>query len=57
MQAGHPLSLLLFGTLIIVVIAAVVLLLRFLRKPGNRHPMDGQRERSIDEIRRDGPDR
>jgi hypothetical protein len=30
---------------------AIVLLVRFLRKPANRHPMDGQRERNIGEIR------
>lgn len=53
---GSPISLLMFGTLAIVVIVGIVLLLRLLRKPENRHPMDGQRERNIDEIRRDGPD-
>jgi hypothetical protein len=42
-----------FGTLIIALIIAVVLLLRFLRKPENRHPMDGQPERNIDQIRDD----
>lgn len=52
---GSPISLLMFGTLAIVVIVGIVLLLRHLRKPGNRHPMDGERERNIDEIRRDGP--
>lgn len=52
---GSPISFLMFGTLAAVVIIGVILLLRFLRKPGNRHPMDGQRERNIDEIRRDGP--
>lgn len=40
-----------FGTLIIGLIVAIVLLLRFLRKPENRHPMEGQRERNIQEIR------
>jgi hypothetical protein len=40
-----------FGTLIIGLIVAIVLLLRFLRKPENRHPMEGQRERNIAEIR------
>ncbi|MCX7284917.1 MAG: hypothetical protein NTX28_12880 [Novosphingobium sp.] len=38
------------GTLVIGLIIAVILLLRFLRKPGNRHPMAGQRERNISEI-------
>ena len=42
-----------FGTLIIALIIAVVLLLRFLRKPENRHPMDGQPERDIQHIRED----
>ena len=42
-----------FGTLIIALLIAVVLLLRFLRKPENRHPMDGQRERNIEQIRDD----
>lgn len=52
---GGPISLLMFGTLIVVVIVGVVLLLRHLRKPENRHPMAGERERNIDEIRREGP--
>ena len=38
-------------TLIASVMIAIVLLVRFLRKPANRHPMDGQRERNIGEIR------
>ena len=42
-----------FGTLVLALIIAVVLLLRFLRKPENRHPMDGQPERSIEQIRDD----
>ena len=42
-----------FGTLIIALIVAVVLLLRFLRKTENRHPMDGQPERNIQQIRDD----
>lgn len=36
-----------FGTLGIALVIAVLLLLRFLRKPENRHPMDGQQERNI----------
>ena len=46
-------SLLGFGTLILALIIAVVILLRFLRKPENRHPMDGQPERNIQQIRED----
>lgn len=42
-----------FGTLILALIIAVVVLLRFLRKPENRHPMDGQPERNIQQIRND----
>ena len=42
-----------FGTLILALIIAVVVLLRFLRKPENRHPMDGQPERNIEQIRED----
>ena len=38
-------------TLIAGLLIAVFLLMRFLRKPANRHPMDGQRERNIGEIR------
>lgn len=38
-------------TLIASLLIAIVLLVRFLRKPANRHPMDGQRERNIGEIR------
>ena len=55
-MSGGPISLLMFGTLTAVLIIGLVLLLRFLRKPGNRHPMEGQRERNIDEIRREGPE-
>ncbi len=42
-----------FGTLVIALIIAVLLLLRFLRKPENRHPMDGEPERNIQQIRDD----
>ena len=41
------------GTLILALIIAVVILLHFLRKPENRHPMDGQPERNIQQIRDD----
>lgn len=37
--------------LIAGLLIAVCLFMRFLRKPANRHPMDGQRERNIGEIR------
>lgn len=55
MSAGHPVSMLMFGTLAIVLILAIVLLLRFLRKGENRHPMSDVRERNIDEIREGRP--
>lgn len=42
---------LMFFTLIGVLVIAVVALLWFLRKRSNRHPMQGVRERNIDEIR------
>ena len=44
-----------FGTLGIVLVLLIIVFLRFWRKPANRHPMEGQRERNIDEIRRDAP--
>jgi putative exporter of polyketide antibiotics len=37
-------------TLIAVAIIAVILLLRFMRKPQNRHPLEGERERNIGEV-------
>jgi hypothetical protein len=40
-----------FGTLTVALVLAIILWLRFMRKPQNRHPMDGQRERNIEEIR------
>lgn len=43
-------SLMIF-TLVAALIFGIVMLLRFLRNRGNRHPMRGQRERSVDEIR------
>lgn len=55
MSGGHPISLLLFGTLIAVAAIALVLLIRFMSKRGNRHSMDGDRERNIQEIRDEGP--
>lgn len=55
MGDGHPISALMFATIAVALVIGVVLLLRHLRKPQNRHPMEGQRERNIDEIERDGP--
>lgn len=52
---GSPISVLMFGTFVAVIVVGIVLLLRFLRKPGRAHPMEGQRERNIEEIRREGP--
>lgn len=40
-----------FGTLIVGLIIAIIIYARFMRKPENRHPMDGKRERNIEEIR------
>lgn len=51
MSAAHPVSLLMFGTLAIALVIAVVMLLRFLRKKENHHPMRDVRERNIGEIR------
>lgn len=42
-----------FGTLIVGLLIAVVIWVRFMRKPENRHPMRGQEERNIGEIRED----
>lgn len=53
MNTPEMTSLLGFGTLILALIITVVILLRFLRKPENRHPMDGQSERNIQQIRED----
>lgn len=46
---------LMFVTLGIVLLIGIVLLVRFMRKPQNRHPMENQRERNIGEIRRGDP--
>lgn len=56
MQSAQPISMLMFGTLVIGLLIIGILLARFLSKRRNRHPMAGERERNIDEIRRDGPD-
>ena len=42
-----------FGALVIALIITVFLLLRFLRIPENRYPMDGERGRIIQQIRDD----
>lgn len=55
MNADHPISLLIWVTFAAVLVIGGFLLARFLRKPGNRHPMDGQPERTGEEISRDGP--
>lgn len=54
MNGDHPLSLLGFGTIGIVLLLAGIALLWFLRKPSHRHPMDDQPERNIAEIREEG---
>lgn len=46
------------GTLAIVTLVAglligVFLLMRFLSKRGNRHPMDGERERNYEQMQRE----
>lgn len=50
------------GTLAIVTLVAglligVVILTRFLRKRGNRHPMHGERERNYAEMQREAEPR
>lgn len=55
-EPNHPISLLLYGTLVTALIVAIVLFVRFrMRHP--KHPMAGQRERNIDEIRNEAPTR
>ena len=39
-----------FGTLIVALVIAIVLLVRFMRKPQNRHPLEGKQERNIAEV-------
>lgn len=53
MNTAEMTSALGFGTLFIALLIAVVLWMRFMRKPENRHPMRGQEERNIEEIRED----
>ena len=51
MDTSEMTGLLGFGTLAVALIIALFLFLRFMRRPGNRHPMEGKHERNIDEIR------
>ncbi len=44
-------------TLIVVLVLLVVALLWFRRKRSNRHPMEGIRERNMDEIKAGKPPR
>ena len=44
-----------FFTLIVVLALAVALAVNFFRKRRNRNPMEGVRERNLDEIRRGKP--
>ena len=53
MSHSSAVSPLMFVTFGIVLVLAIVILLRFMRKRSNRHPMENQRERNIDEIRND----
>ena len=57
MNAGHPISWLMFGTFAAVIVIVGGGFLYFLRKRSNRHPMEGQPERNIDEIRDGAGDR
>ena len=50
MSQGEIPALMIF-TLVAAALIGVFLWMRHMRKPENRHPMDGQRERNIDEIR------
>ncbi len=55
MNADHPISLLIyvtFGAALLIVGGAF---LYFMRKRSNRHPMAGERERNIQEIRDEAP--
>ena len=54
MTSNALIPILMLFTLGAGLLIAIVLLMRFLRKPSNRHPMDGQPERNIEEIRMDG---
>jgi hypothetical protein len=45
-----------FGTLIIGLFIAVIIWARFMRDPKNRHPMKGERERNLGQIREEAGD-
>lgn len=56
METADMTGLLGFGTLIIGLIIAVIIWARFMRDPKNRHPMKGERERNLGEIREEAGD-
>jgi hypothetical protein len=56
MDTEQMTSLLGFGTLAVALMIAVIMWVRFMRKPQNRHPMQGERERNIEEIREEATD-
>jgi hypothetical protein len=51
METADMTGLLGFGTLFIGLVIAVIIWARFMRDPKNRHPMKGERERNLGEIR------
>ncbi|MDO9488869.1 MAG: hypothetical protein Q7J32_10885 [Sphingomonadaceae bacterium] len=51
MQNIDLLSALSLFTIAVVVVLAGVLFVRFMRKPGNRHPLAGERGHQIEEAR------
>ena len=55
MSTGGAISSLMFFTLIVVLALAAALAILFFRKRSNRHPMEGVRERNLDEMRRGKP--
>ena len=55
MTPDRPISVLMIFTLIAALAIGIGLLAHFMRKRSNRHPMEGQPERNIAEIERDGP--
>lgn len=55
-NADHPITLLVFMTFAAALIVAGWMLISLLKKRKHRHPMQGQRERNIDEIREEGGD-
>lgn len=53
MNDGQIVPSLFLVTLIAVAVIAIVMLIYFMRKRSNRHPMDSARGHEIDEMRRD----